>query len=514
MAVAAMAMILGTGCVQRIDRKTGPTLQTVDLGAPFLKAHMRNGDLYVLSAWRIDEATRTISGTGELQGPERQDVAERVHRVHIDDVALFETNTVVTSPGVAALAVVTGISVAVTVACLTNPKACFGSCPTFYAVADDGRTVLQAEGFSDAISPSLERNDVDALWHTTGRGGRATVRMTNEAYETHVVKQADLLAVRRPPGGRVIATEDRLWLATAVHAPRACTGPEGSCLDRLRAIDSDERTSLTDAHDLAARETIELEFAPLPMGAPAAAPGAGPAAGIVIASRQSLVTTFLIYQGLAYLGTTAGTWLAALERGVLGAQGSGRALQQLVGSIEVQVERAGAWHTIGETSETGPLATDVHLVPLPAGVLRADAPTRIRLVLPQGGWRIDHVGLATLAGEAQPTRIAPTRIRGTLGAEYGKGRVAATRFPIVTLPGDAYDFEYVLPPGDDHELFLDSRGYYLEWMRREWMREERPAAALQMLVNPAQALRDLAPLYKQHEPTAEAQFWGSRYAHP
>jgi hypothetical protein len=82
------------------------------------------------------------------------------------------------------------------------------------------------------------------------------------------------------------------------------------------------------------------------------------------------------------------------------------------------------------------------------------------------------------------------------------------------MPGDHYELTYTLPPGDDYELVLDSRGYYLEWMRDAWIREQDPVAALAMFLAPAQALRRLAPAYKKLEPSAEALFWSSRYAHP
>ncbi|CAN5918172.1 hypothetical protein BH11MYX3_BH11MYX3_09560 [soil metagenome] len=496
----AMALALVAGCPQRIDRKVGTTLQTVDMEAPFLKCHMKDGGLYVLQGWRIDEPTGSVTGAGEYFGTDRSVESRSTYRVRLADVALYETNTIVTSPGVAAMAVITGVSLAVTAACIANPKACFGSCPTFYAPADDGgRSVLQAEGFSDAISPALETHDIDALWRTTGHGGAFTLTMTNEAYETHVVKQADLLAVPRPPGGRVLATAETLWIASRVAAPTACQSADGDCTRQLAAVDASERISLTDEHDLAARETIELQFPP----------AAGRVA-VMIAARQSLVTTFLLYQGLAYLGTTAGSWLAALERGDIGTRSGGQQLQRLSGGIEVQIEGASGWQTVGEAYETGPLATDVHLVELPPGATGE----HVRLRLPKGGWRIDAAALATLTSQATPIRIAPHAIRGAIGKEYNGGRQPATSFPIVTMPGDAYELEYTLPAGHDYELFLDSRGYYLEWMRQEWMKDEHPLSALRLFTAPAQMLKDLAPAYKKLEPTAEAVFWRSRYARP
>jgi len=495
LAFVAAVSIATASCTHRIERKVSPQLKTVDNEAPFLKMHLADGSLYILHDWYLNESTRKVLGSGALYRPDRSVAATGSFAVSMDLVALYETNTIVTSPGISALAVITGLSLAATALCIANPKACFGSCPTFYARSDDDRLVLQAEGFSDSIAPALERNDIDALWQTTGRGGTTTIVMTNEAYETHVVKQVDLLAVPRA-GGRVLATPDRLWRARSLASPLDCRADEGSCLPTLAATDGNERRSTTDGKDLAARETIELSFPP-----------SSGRAGIVISARQSLVTTFLLYQGLAYLGTKATAWLAGIDAN---ARAAGAALERLVGGIDVQLESGGTWRTVGHVYETGPIATDVHLVVLPEHA-RGE---RVRLVLQRGGWRIDGIALATLDGEVQPIRVAPTRIRGTLGTEYAGNRMPATTFPIVTLPGDRYQLVYELPPGEDYELFLDSRGYYLEWMRKEWLGDENVFAALRMFADPAGMLRALAPAYKRVEPEMEQIFWRSRYAHP
>jgi hypothetical protein len=218
----------------------------------------------------------------------------------------------------------------------------------------------------------------------------------------------------------------------------------------------------------------------------------------------------LLYQGLAYMGSEATRWLAALEARKGDARSGGRALKQLVGGIEVQIKEGDTWRTVGEVYETGPIATDVHLVLLPDGV-RTD---QIRLVLQLGGWRIDSVALATLGGEAKPIRIAPSRIRGTLGREFAATRKPTTTFPIITMPGDRYELDYTLPAGEDFELFIDSRGYYLEWMRKEWLAEQNPIAALRLFADSARMLRELAPAYKRVEPEIEQIFWRSRYARP
>src|SRR5262245_17285895 len=94
---------------------------------------MRDGRVYVLTNWIVDDQSARVAGSGELLGTDRRVKREGQFEVALADVALLETNRVHASPMIAGLAVVTTISVTITLACIANPKACFGSCPTFYA---------------------------------------------------------------------------------------------------------------------------------------------------------------------------------------------------------------------------------------------------------------------------------------------------------------------------------------------------------------------------------------------
>jgi hypothetical protein len=462
---------------------------------------MKDGRLYVWSTWRVDEETGVVSGDGNRLEVDRIHAATGFFRVPIADVALFETNAPPrASPMIAPMAIVTGASLALTTACLVNPKACFGSCPTFY-VSDGDRLVLQAEGFSDSIAPSLEATDVDALYRARPRDRALSVRMTNEALETHVVKRVEILAVPRPAGGRVFrADDDTFYGATALRAPKACAAPEGDCAEALRAFDGRERTSLADGKDLATREELTLDF---PEGSAASR-------GLVIAARQTLLTTYLLYQAFAYLGAKAAAAMAELERNAV-YKDAVLAAHRRLGAIEVLLpDGAAGWRKAGEAFETGPLAVDTHLVrlpPLPPG------PTRVKLRFTKGNWRLDWVALADLGPRLEATRLAPRAISG----KTDDGRAMAPRpdQTIVTMPGDAYDFTFELPEHPErYELFLASRGYYLEWMRREWLAEESEARAALLFTAPSLALRQLAPAYKRQEASMEGLFWRSRYAHP
>ena len=129
---ALVAGLLANGCAaKKLTRSliTPGEVQTLDRRSAYLKVHAKDGQLYVLSEWRADETARQISGRGDRLNLARETLETGPFTVSLDDVALIETNVVQPSPAVAALAVVTGISAAVTAFCIAQPKTCFGSVP-------------------------------------------------------------------------------------------------------------------------------------------------------------------------------------------------------------------------------------------------------------------------------------------------------------------------------------------------------------------------------------------------
>ena len=80
---------------------------------------------------------------------------------------------------------------------------------------------------------------------------------------------------------------------------------------------------------------------------------------------------------------------------------------------------------------------------------------------------------------------------------------------LVTGPGDAWLLRFELPSADV-ELFLESRGYYYEWMRPAWLDEEDAGELARFAFDGRRELRRLAPKYKRVEPEMDRLFWGSR----
>ncbi len=153
----------------------------------------------------------------------------------------------------------------------------------------------------------------------------------------------------------------------------------------------------------------------------------------------------------------------------------------------------------------------MHLIPLNG---KTPGVTRVRLVLTKGYWRIDYIGLAVIDRLVEPTRILPSQVlRDSIPVPEAVEALRNRTSPLTTFPGDNYTFVYNLPDNyAGYELFLESRGYYLEWMRDEWLSEENPMRLAMMHRDPDQALRFLAPQFKSVEPQLESFFWSSRYA--
>jgi hypothetical protein len=461
-AVTLIAYLLpACGCdgFRRVDRKvhrgedframSAADANELSRGSPYLKVHMRGGNLYVLSKWESRADSALVTGDGFLYGPARNELGAGRFTVGVDSVALFETNVVSLSPVAGIFAFAAVLTVGLAIYCLTHEKACFGSCPTFYVAGVDSLRP-RAEAFSASIAPSLEASDVADLARHARGGEGVSLEMRNEAYETHVVRRVDVLALPAPPGRRALADEDgRFWSAGEMIRPRAARGSEGDCLDLVACSDRRERFSEADSADLRTPEWVDVEF-------PRAAAGR---AGVVIECRQTLLTTYLLYQTLAYMGSEAGRWLADIERGKIVVEDG--FISDYLGCIDVQVaDGSGAFVDVGSVCEYGPIASDTHVIALGDALRGA---TRVRLIMTKGNWRVDHVALAALEGQVEPVRVRPSMVRREGRADSGAldALLDSTRV-LITLPGDRCTLDFRLPGSGEYDLFLDAHGYYLE----------------------------------------------------
>jgi len=167
----------------------------------FFKVHLKNGNVSVLNEWGVNGNKDSLFGKGKLFDFNRNEIKDGSIAHEIDEIAIIETNQLEAiksrdNERVSGLAILTGVNLILDAICITNPKACFGSCPTFYTNNSLSVHDAKAEGFSSSISPSLETTDMDAL-KTSTSDETFYLTMKNEAFETHLINELFLNVVSK-----------------------------------------------------------------------------------------------------------------------------------------------------------------------------------------------------------------------------------------------------------------------------------------------------------------------------
>lgn len=474
----------------------------------FLKTHLKDGSVCVLHAdWEMDSSQQIIKGYGERYDPDRRLIYTGQLQVPIDSLALAEVNRPLTeqeSSQIGGLAILTGLNMAMGIWCAVNPKACFGSCPTFYLNEDDNVHYADAEGFSNAILPSLAYGDVDAIGAHYFQGDSVDIILKNEALETHCLKQVELWALPIAENERVLQTRDHRFFRTTQSFLLQDALHNGAQVDHLlREDDRVEWFSLADADHLSAKEEIVLSFADLPVGQ---------RLGVSVHFRQTLMTTYFIYSALGYMGDEASDFLAKSEiKGDLKKQTEAGIFKEL-GELECYYRHSeqDEWIPVGHLYETGPIAINRQFIPLPDVCKGPNV--QIKIVGNKGLWRIDQVRLEAIAEEVQPMKLSPTAlVKEGKAAPAAFNRLLDEQQHLITTPGDRYQIKYELPESDQHyALFLYSEGYYLEWMRDSWRKEKNLAKLYLMFHHPKTYLKGETEAYKAYETNMEMCFWNSR----
>lgn len=466
----------------------------------YLKVHFKDGQLAVIYKWQINNETKKISGKGQRYNSNRNLTrADEVFDIDFDECVLLETNDFegfnVISPLLMTVTIFTSV---ITVPCIFNPKSCFGSCPTFYLSQDDS-LIIQAEGFSSSITKSMEAADIDYLPSYQSNDSRiVNLELKNEALETHYIRRANLLAVPKPESGLVYHDENKFYTASNFKYPIKVNGGDTETLNLLSYKDRNEYLSISDSADLSSQESIIIDFDTI----------MAEDAGIVITQRQSLMTTFLFYQSMAYMGRQYGELAAAYERSSKLVRGAQKTMYDVLGGVEVSIEISGKWKKIGVVKEQGPIVSDTHLLPFD---FKGEF-SRVKLTLTKGLWQIDQVGICSIKEVESPEIIQPYMLVNNGQEDLSMLSILNDdESMLVNNPGVSYTLSYQLPDQREFALFLDTQGYYTEWMRSEWLAEEDLAMVNLILRRPNKWLKLMAPKYKKVEAEMNDLFWMSKF---
>jgi hypothetical protein len=437
-----------------------------------VKVHLDDGSTIVYADGIVVHGDKVI-GDG-LKYDITLEHQETIEEVSVDDIAAIESfQTPVNRPAtaVASTAATTGSGLAG----LTLLKLVFGSCPTTYSLEGDV-PLLEAESFSYSIAPGFEARDIDRLGIEPGAKTSVTLEMRNEALETHYIDHVELMEVIHSDAETVFPDpKGRPLVVGAMIAPDKVVDSSGRRVDAIvRAPDGEAwRSDVTRLRNVSLNDMqdhVDLEFN---------MPDEHDGAALVIRLRNSLLNTVLLYDVmLKGQGYRALDWMGDdLDR--LGTKYRlARWYQKKMGMRVLQLNN-GHYREVATVADTGPIAWDEIAIPVPD---TSSGTMQIRLEFVADNWRIDHVALATQVKKGRAKAVPVAEVRSSSGELLelaGANLQAADDSYLITKPGEyvRLHFEIGERPADrKRTYFLASEGYYIEWMRKDWLESTSASA--------------------------------------
>lgn len=514
----AVALMAGSACVNVFWRteprdlststKRGDT--TITITTP-IKAHLRSGETVLFVKGGVVSTTH-VAGTAQryaFMSALPQPAAPTT--IPLDSIVGFETFDAKVQAGPTAV-----VSLAATAAGIFGTAllaiAIFGSCPTIYA--DTGSAaVLQAEGFSYAISPIFRQRDIDPL--TVARTAEGTVRLElrNEALETHYVDHLELTKVRHARSEFVVPDQHGQVVAVSSLQPPIRAVDRGARNVMPLVLEADEQLFATSPSRLAIAHAGDLDdWIDLDAGLDRQnAAQHGDSIAIVLRLRNSLLNTVLLYEGMLS-GAAAPDWLASGIRQPAQAVALGSWYRQRMG-LRVSIGDDTVSARIGDI---GPLAfRDVAIVvPRP----RTSEHARIRLRFVADNWRIDQIRIATHVRRPATERLTVQRVKapttgGTLVHDTAAVRLlsAADQQHLETRPGQRMVLEFddlvATPPDSATRYLVVWQGWYNEWIRPGWINAPNRTRAF---VPGDSALGESLVRWRTRKSEFEQQFYSTR----
>jgi len=463
----------------------------------------------------------TLSGMGQRYGLEaymivgyRYQAMNQRQSVPLDSVIAMTYYEQSLSPGrfLASflLGAFGGVMAPLSVYCLVCPKCCFGSCPTVYSCSDSAST-LEAELFSHSVSKYLEEDDLALIDHEVPGNGNVTLRLTNEALETHSINEFRLTAVTHLPGTRVFpgVRKDIVTVGSLTPAGAASDRSGNDVLALLDRPDGQYYRSGETVFTNLMREA-KSDWLDLRVGV---APGVKKVK-LVLRLRNTLLSTVLFYDVvLSSQGIGAIDWIGRLNTDRSYAAAFRRVYETFSG-ITVECREKGEWKEQASITDVGPISWKYRAVEIP---VRDEGELAVRLKFFPDNFMIDYAGFDLEPSDApqlSAVDLLPDSITDNAGARRSdliQTLHAVDDSYLVTEPGDAYRFFYHVPRVGTGPvaLLIRSDGYYTEWLRGSWIRGGDSGYRFD-LFDIQGTLKELSRKWVEDRPLMEKKFFESR----
>ena len=487
MGLVLPALVLTAACVNRFITPDAVAVQRPAAGSHSqiktpVKVHLADGSTVIFRSGATIRHDR-INGIGDRyallsrgSAPTSEVLMDSVVGVEafVDKTLVAPTIVVTAAATAVGFIALVGLSIAI-----------FGSCPTVYADTPNG-PMLEAEGFSYAISPLMEHRDLDALRLRPGADGVIRLELRNEALETHFINHVEVVVVRHAVGSRVVPDQGGRPVVVSGLAPvtrardRAGRDLQATLAERDGVLFASDPAVVAAAREGDLDDWIDLDVADLPPGDSIA---------VVLRMRNSLLNTVLMYEGMLG-GRDAPDFLANdmqhIGRTIDFSRWYARTMGMRFAVDGVPLVAQEAYEGHARLSDIGPIAFRDVAVVLPRPRAGA-ASARVRLRFVADNWRIDEVRVAGVISRPEYQTLAVDSVVVPTPAS-GRGPVidtAAVRAVaevderyLETRPGqrmtlvfhpDGTDISEAPTAGTTSTYLIAWQGWYSEWLRPSWL---------------------------------------------
>jgi len=391
--------------------------------------------------------------------------------------------------------------------CISCPKCCFGSCPTVYI--DDS---LNAELFSYSISRYFQETDLDKIYFNPTNNKNLKIRIANEALETHYINQLEVIQINHPEGTCAYSTQNENFIvinnqkmpSSAINSinhdisqfinkkDQFCYRSDSLFSARL------EQKKLTDWLEIEINPKIKSDQI-----------------NLILRLRNTLLTTVLFYDlVLESQGIFAIDWTAKMQTDYLYAKVFNKIYQEHAG-IRFYVYENDTWIFKTRIGDVGPIAWKDVAVEIPVNPKQENI--KIRLQFFPDNFMIDYIGYSTLLcdnREIKTTILESDTIFSDDRINKPDIRKFVSKYDdeyLITNPGQSYYF--IFKPEDTgvqtSSFFLRSKGYYIEWLRGNWISSQNSSFKFN-LFNTDATISYLHERWQVDRPLLEKEFFKNR----
>ena len=393
------------------------------------------------------------------------------HHIPLDDISAM-TYYQLKSSGASALGSMImglyGVTLApLSVYCLLCPKCCFGSCPTVYV-----DNTLRAELFSYSISQYFQEKDLDRIYSPAEEQTEIKIHVANEAMETHYINYLQPLQVIHPKDSHALPDQDQnvvvLQNLNEVSAAQNSTGQDIRHLLRK----SDNKTFRSDSLFELRLESDELQDW-ITLEVPVEAEQQE--VYLALRLRNTLLTTILFYDlVMESQGVFALEWMNRMQTDYLYACLFSEIYQKYAG-LRIYVLEDGQWSYKTRVGDVGPIAWKDMAIRVP--IKNAGESVKIKLEFFPDNLMIDKLNWSSEIIPEDSLQVISCPLLsiqnsdGTLLTDLDLLLSDQDEDFLITYPGQSYHFTYQIKSaaGLQSSVFLSSQGYYIEWLRGNWI---------------------------------------------